>query len=176
MEHNFSNRINEIIKLSRSEAVRLSHNYIDVEHLLLAIIKQGDGMAVKILKNLDVDIITLNENIEDSLPSPDGTIPNVNIPFTKYTEQALQRSSVEAKLYRSPIIGSEHLLLAISSDNKTIASQILASMGANYTTIQQELKEILGGKKTSHDNFQLAEDTNFNLNNNTSNQTPSSKK
>jgi ATP-dependent Clp protease ATP-binding subunit ClpC len=146
MDRNFSNRINEIIKLSRNEAIRLEHNFIDVGHLLLAIIKQGEGLAVKILKDLDVDISTLVERIEEGMPPTETDTPPINIPFTKLAEKVLQRSNVESKAFRSAVIGSEHLLLAIAGESATLASQILASMGATYGAIQKELHEILGGK------------------------------
>ena len=86
MEGNFSDRVSNVIRLSREEALRLGHDYIGTEHLLLGIIREGDGMAVKILRNLGVDLFKLKKSIEDSLRATSGTLTIGNIPLTKNAE------------------------------------------------------------------------------------------
>jgi ATP-dependent Clp protease ATP-binding subunit ClpC len=74
MEGNFSNRVQEVIRLSREEALRLGHDYIGTEHLLLGIIREGEGLAVKILRNLGCDLYKLKKAIEDTVRTPGGTL------------------------------------------------------------------------------------------------------
>jgi ATP-dependent Clp protease ATP-binding subunit ClpA len=87
MELSFSNRVNEVIKLSREEAIRLGHDYIGTEHILLGMILDGDGIAVKILKNLNIDVLKLKKEIEETIRPANVTNTTVsNIPLTKHAE------------------------------------------------------------------------------------------
>jgi ATP-dependent Clp protease ATP-binding subunit ClpC len=83
MEGNFSNRVQDVIRLSRDEALRLGHDYIGTEHLLLGVIREGEGIAVKILRNLGVDLYKLKKTIEDTVRAAGGTLTIGNIPLTK---------------------------------------------------------------------------------------------
>lgn len=150
MEGNFSNRVNDVIRLSREEALRLGHDYIGTEHLLLGIIREGEGVAVKVLKNLSVDMIQLKKSIEDTL-SPSGTTLSVgNIPLTKSAEKVLKITYLEAKLYKSDIIGTEHLLLSLLRDEENIAAQILSQYNVKYDAVKHEMDNIISGKPSSH--------------------------
>ena len=146
MYSNFSNRVNDIIKISREEAIRLGHDFISVEHLMLAIIQKGDSMANKILNNLDVDSFQLKQQLENSMLAEGSNIAFGNIPLTKQTEKILRVSILEAKLYKAEVIGTEHLLLSIAREEVTVASQLLAEQGATYQAIHKELDDILSGK------------------------------
>jgi ATP-dependent Clp protease ATP-binding subunit ClpC len=83
MEGNFSNRVQDVIRLSREEALRLGHDYIGTEHLLLGIIREGEGIAVKILRNMGCDLYKLKKAIEDTVRTSGGTLTIGNIPLTK---------------------------------------------------------------------------------------------
>lgn len=146
MEGNFSNRVNEVIKLSREEALRLGHDYIGTEHLLLGIIREGDGLAVKILKNMGADLYQLKKNIEETVKPSGSTITVGNIPLTKQAEKVLKITYLEAKLYKSDIIGTEHLLLSLLRDEENIAAQILGQFSINYDSARRELDNIISGK------------------------------
>ena len=144
---NFSHRVNDIIRISREEAIRLGHDFISVEHLVLAIIRKGDSMANKILNNLDVDCEQLKIQFENSMLSVGSNIAfSGNIPLTKQVENILRISILEAKLYKSEVIGTEHLLLAIAKDPTSYAAQLLEEQGASYGEIHKELDDILSGK------------------------------
>lgn len=145
MEGNFSNRVNEVIRLSREEAIRLGHDYIGTEHLLLGIIREGEGVAVKILKNLGVDLLKLKKLIEDSVRSTSSTLTIGNIPLTKQAEKVLKITYLEAKLYKSDIIGTEHLLLSLMRDEENIAAQLLIQFSVNYDSVRRELDNYLSG-------------------------------
>ena len=149
MANNFSNRVNDVIRLSREEALRLGHDYIGTEHLLLGIIREGEGIAVKILRNLGGDLFRIKKAIEETVRSTGGTPTIGNIPLTKQAERVLKITGLEATMYKSDIIGTEHLLLALLRDDDNIASQILAQFTITYDSVKQELSQIHSGKSTS---------------------------
>jgi ATP-dependent Clp protease ATP-binding subunit ClpC len=149
MEGNFSNRVQDVIRLSREEALRLGHDYIGTEHLLLGVIKEGEGIAVKILRNLGVDLYKLKKAIEDTVRTSGGTLTIGNIPLTKQAEKVLKITYLEAKLYKSDVIGTEHLLLSLLRDDDNIAAQILHQFNIHYDVVRAELDNIISGKPSS---------------------------
>jgi ATP-dependent Clp protease ATP-binding subunit ClpC len=149
MDGNFSNRVQEVIRLSREEALRLGHDYIGTEHLLLGLIREGEGIAVKILRNLGVDLFRLKKAIEDTVRTTSGTLTIGNIPLTKQAEKVLKITYLEAKLYKSDVIGTEHLLLSLLRDEDNIAAQVLAQFGVTYDAARKELDAITSGKSSA---------------------------
>ncbi len=148
MEGNFSERVQEVIRLSREEALRLGHDYIGTEHLLLGIIREGQGVAVKILRNLDVDLVKLKKAIEDTVRTSGGTLTIGNIPLTKQAEKVLKITQIESKIYKSDVIGTEHILLSLLRDEDNIATQILHQFNVNYDNSRAELNSILSSKSS----------------------------
>lgn len=149
MEGNFSNRVRDVISYSREEAIRLGHDYIGTEHLLLGIIREGEGIAVKILRNLGADLQKLKKAIEDTVRSTGGALTVGNIPLTKQAEKVLKITYLEAKLYKSDVIGTEHLLLSLLRDDENIAAQILQQgFSVTYDAVRSELDSIISGKAT----------------------------
>src|SRR5512143_237874 len=149
MEGNFSNRVQDVIRLSREEALRLGHDYIGTEHLLLGILREGEGIAVKILRNLNVDLYKLKKTIEDTVRSSGMTMTIGNIPLTKQAEKVLKITYLEAKLYKSDVIGTEHLLLSLLRDDDNIAAQILHQFNVHYDVVRNELDNIISGKPST---------------------------
>jgi ATP-dependent Clp protease ATP-binding subunit ClpC len=149
MEGNFSNRVQDVIRLSREEALRLGHDYIGTEHLLLGVIREGEGIAVKILRNLGVDLYKLKKGIEDTVRTSGGTLTIGNIPLTKQAEKVLKITYLEAKLYKSDVIGTEHLLLSLLRDDDNIAAQILHQFHVHYDVVRNELDNIISGKPSA---------------------------
>ena len=140
MEAKFSPRVKDVISYSREEALRLGHDYIGTEHLLLGLIREGDGMAIKVLKALGVDTVRLRRSIEDAVKGTSGTTVNLgNIPLTKQAEKVLKITYLEAKIFKSDVIGTEHLLLSILRDDDNIASQILLQYNVNYDVFKAEV-------------------------------------
>jgi ATP-dependent Clp protease ATP-binding subunit ClpC len=157
MEGNFSNRVQDVIRLSREEALRLGHDYIGTEHLLLGVIREGEGIAVKILRNLGVDLFKLKKAIEDTVRTSGGTLTIGNIPLTKQAEKVLKITYLEAKLYKSDVIGTEHLLLSLLRDDDNIAAQLLHQFNVHYDAVRNELDNIISGKPSSPPTVQTAE-------------------
>ena len=116
MEAKFSNRVKEVISLSREEALRLGHDYIGTEHLLLGVIKK-----------LGISLEDLRASVEHNTKNTTSSnLKNVtNIPLTRQTEKVLKITYLEAKIFKSKLIGTEHLLLSILRDEDNIATQIL---------------------------------------------------
>jgi len=133
MDNKFSQRIKDVMEYSREEALRLRHDHIGVEHLLLGMIRDGDGMAVRILKNAGKDIDSIRKSIEKTVHgSSMSRTPIGYIPLTKQAEKVLKITRLEAKSFKSGVIGTEHILLSILRDEENIASQVLAQYGINY--------------------------------------------
>ncbi|MCF8396418.1 MAG: ATP-dependent Clp protease ATP-binding subunit, partial [Melioribacteraceae bacterium] len=149
MDGNFSERVQEVIRLSREEALRLGHDYIGTEHLLLGIIREGQGVAVKILRNLDVDLVKLKKAIEDTVRASGGTLTIGNIPLTKQAEKVLKITQIESKIYKSDVIGTEHILLSLLRDEDNIATQIMHQFNVTYESARAELNSILSSKGPS---------------------------
>lgn len=142
MEAKFSNRVKEVISLSREEALRLGHDYIGTEHLLLGMIREGEGVAVGVLKKLGVPLDELRAEIEKiSKGTATHEIKNLaNIPLTKASEKVLKITYLEAKIFKAQLIGTEHLLLSILRDADNLATQILNKFDVNYETVKEMLE------------------------------------
>jgi ATP-dependent Clp protease ATP-binding subunit ClpC len=142
MEAKFSNRVKEVISLSREEALRLGHDYIGTEHLLLGMIREGEGVAVNLLKKLGVSLEELRSAIEQATKgTAAGNVKNLaNIPLTRQSEKVLKITYLEAKIFKSQLIGTEHLLLSILRDEDNIATQILEKFEVNYDVVKELLE------------------------------------
>ncbi|MFT5844709.1 MAG: ATP-dependent Clp protease ATP-binding subunit ClpC, partial [Saprospiraceae bacterium] len=149
MDAKFSKKVRSVITNSREEAVRLNHGYIGVEHLLLGIILENDCMAVKILESLDVDIKKLRNLIELSTKSstPSVTGNKNTIPLVKQAEKILKITYLEARLFKSAIIGTEHLLLSILKDQDNVATKSLAQFQIDYDLAKDEFESIIANDK-----------------------------
>ena len=149
MEAKFSPRVKDVITFSREEALRLGHDYIGTEHLLLGLIREGEGMAIKILKSLGINLTELRKSVENSVKGSSTSANNLsNIPLTKQAEKALKITYLEAKVFKSDVIGTEHLLLSILKDEDNIATQILNQYGITYEIVKEELDIIKSNFKS----------------------------
>ena len=141
MDAKFSPRVKEVISYSREEALRLGHDYIGVEHLLLGIIREGEGVAMKMITSSGISSKDLRKKLESKLDS--GQLSEIknsgNIPLLKQAEKVLKITYLEAKLFKSNMIGTEHLLLSILKEDNNIASSILKEYNLNYESVKEEL-------------------------------------
>ncbi len=161
MEAKFSPRVKEVIQFSREEAIRLGHDYIGTEHLLLGIIREGEGTALTTLKALEIDVIRLKKTIEDTIKGTATGVSNLgNIPLTKQAEKALKITYLEAKIFKTETIGTEHLLLSILRDEDNIASQVLSQYGINYDFFKQTLMDGGSSIKPKNNPMNAFEDEN----------------
>ncbi|NNG27879.1 MAG: ATP-dependent Clp protease ATP-binding subunit, partial [Ignavibacteriaceae bacterium] len=156
MDGNFSDRLQDVIRLSREEALRLGHDYIGTEHLLLGIIREGQGVGVRLLRNLDCDLMKLKKAIEDTVRTSGGTLTIGNIPLTKQAEKVLKITQIESKIYKADVIGTEHLLLSLLRDEDNIATQILHQFNITYDTARSELNAMLSSRTSKDPSAKLS--------------------
>ncbi|HEX9652039.1 MAG TPA: ATP-dependent Clp protease ATP-binding subunit [Cyclobacteriaceae bacterium] len=142
MEAKFSNRVKEVISLSREEALRLGHDYIGTEHLLMGMIREGEGVAISLLKKLGVSLDELRLAVEQATKgTASHNVKNLaNIPLTRQSEKVLKITYLEAKIFKSQLIGTEHLLLSILRDEDNIATQILEKFEVTYDVVKELLE------------------------------------
>jgi len=141
MDNNFSAQVKEIISYSREEALRLGNDFIGTEHLLLGLIRDGENTAIKILKQLNVDLYELRKEVELAVRDKTGkNIANINsLPLTKQAEKVIRVTVLEAKALKSPLVETEHLMLSILKNKENIATQILNQYDVDYDLFKTEL-------------------------------------
>ncbi len=146
MDAKFSQRVKDVINFSREEALRLGHDYIGTEHLLLGIIREGEGTAIRILNTLGIEMPDLRKDIENATRSGANFKKThlVNIPLIKQAEKALKITYLEAKVFKSPTIGTEHVLLAILKDEDNVVTRTLKNLGVDYQLVREELEVMMG--------------------------------
>jgi ATP-dependent Clp protease ATP-binding subunit ClpC len=146
MEAKFSQRVKDVLTYSREEAIRLGNDYIGIEHLFLGIVREGEGMAIKILLLLGVNLSDMRRNIEKAVKNTEEKEHITdNIPLVKQAERALKITYLEAKVFKSEMIGTEHLLLAILKDDANLVTKTLAKVGVAYADVRSELRNLISG-------------------------------
>ena len=147
MDDNFSSRVKDVITYSKEEAIRLGHDFIGTEHLLLGILRDGGGKAIKILSTLDIDLDFLRKKIE--ILSPPNPIMNYeenlrkNLHLTRQAERALKTTFLEAKLFQGNSINTAHLLLCILRNENDPTTKLLEKLNLNYEVVKDQFKEII---------------------------------
>jgi len=142
MEAKFSKRIKEIIALSREEAIRLEHDYIGTEHLILGIFRDGENVALQLLEELQMPFEEVRQILERSTrnTASQGIRNLSNIPLTRQSEKILKITYLEAKALKAETVDSEHLLLSILRDNNNLAAQVMEKFDINYERVKKLLE------------------------------------
>ncbi len=147
MDDNFSPRVKDVISFSKEEALRLGHDYIGTEHLMLGILRDGGGKAISILTAIDVDLDNLRKKVEILNPALlDNTrLENTkrNLHLTRQAERALKTTFLEAKLFQSDLIDTIHLLLCILRNENDPTTKLLEKLNVNYDLVKEEFKSML---------------------------------
>jgi ATP-dependent Clp protease ATP-binding subunit ClpC len=155
MDDNFSSRVKDVITYSKEEAIRLGHDFIGTEHLLLGILRDGGGKAIKILTSLEIDLDFLRKKIE--ILSPPNPIMNFeenlrkNLHLTRQAERALKTTFLEAKLFKGSSINTAHLLLCILRNENDPTTKLLEKLNLNYEIVKDQFKELIS---ESNDGFE----------------------
>ncbi len=150
MHDKFTDRVKRVMFLAREEAARLHHDYIGTEHLLLGIIREGEGLAATILTNLGLDLDMVRRTIESMVPASSGSVTIGEIPFTPRAKHVLELSVDEAKLLGHNYVGTEHLLLGLIREGEGIAARVLTEFGADKRRVREEALRLLGGTQRGH--------------------------
>ncbi|MCX6835657.1 MAG: AAA family ATPase, partial [candidate division Zixibacteria bacterium] len=149
MNEMFTEAARKAIEHARDEASRLKHDYIGTEHLLLGLIRLGEGHAVEVIANLGLELEDLKASIEEVVQPSGGTLTMGQLPLTARAKKTLEVSGQEARALKSKDIDTEHILLALLKDEEGVAAQVLATYEIDYKEAYEELKNILAGKPSS---------------------------
>ena len=134
MYERFTDRARKVMQLANQEAVHLGHEYIGTEHMLLGLVNEGSGVAANVLKNLNVNLAKIREEVEKIvMPGPD-MIAMGKLPQTPRAKQVLQYAMEEAKDLKHNYVGTEHLLLGLLREEEGVAAQVLMNVGVNLGT------------------------------------------
>ena len=144
MNYNFTDRVRKVLLLAREEANRLQHDYVGTEHILLGLIREGEGVAAAVLMNLNVDLDQIHEQVEESVKKGKATIALGELPYTSRAKKVLEFSMAEARELSHSYVGTEHLLLGLLREEKGIAAQVLNTLGVSMEETRGETQQILG--------------------------------
>ena len=144
MFERFTDRARRVVVLAQEEAKGLNHNYIGTEHILLGLIKEGDGIAAKALAELDISIDNVREQVQDMIGQGQQA-PTGHIPFTPRAKKVLELSLREALQLGHNYIGTEHILLGLIREGEGVAAQVLVKLGADLTRVRQTVIQLLSG-------------------------------
>lgn len=146
MQERFTERVRRVIALARQEAIRMHNDYIGTEHILLGLIKEGEGVAAAVLINLGINLDELRRAVENAINFGTKTLVLGEIPLNQEARSALNWAVDEARRMNHSYIGTEHILLGLIREERSIASQILQSLGVDLDIARQETIRILGGE------------------------------
>jgi len=144
MDDNFSPKVKDVIAYSKEEALRLGHDFIGTEHLMLGLLRKGDGKAIEILNSLDINLDHLRKKIEILSPanaSTDFSNEKKSLHLTRQAEKALKTTFLEAKLYQSDSVNTAHLLLCVLRNENDPTTKLLHNFGASYEDVKTVFKQ-----------------------------------
>src|SRR6187551_1131733 len=143
--YNFTERVRKVLAMAREEAARLHHEYVGTEHILLGLIREGEGVAATVLQNLSVELDEIQQKIEETVKkgkAAQATGPD--LPYTSRAKKVLELAMSEARELSHSYVGTEHLLLGLLREEKGIAAQVLTDAGVNLEAARAETLRILG--------------------------------
>ncbi len=145
--YNFTDRVRKVLQMAREEAARLHHEYVGTEHILLGLIREGEGVAAAVLSNLNVDLEEIQQKIEDSVKKGKAAAAaGPDLPYTSRAKKVLELAMSEARELNHSYVGTEHLLLGLLREEKGIAAQVLTDVGVNLEQARAETLRLLGSE------------------------------
>jgi ATP-dependent Clp protease ATP-binding subunit ClpC len=163
MDDNFSPRVKDVITYSKEEALRLGHDFIGTEHLMLGILRDGNGKAITILNNLSIDLEHLRKKVEVLSPAnPNVEISNEkkNLHLTRQAERALKTTFLEAKVFQSSSISTAHLLLCILRNENDPTTKLLHRLKIDYNVVKEQYLNMTPSEEDFNDNLPTNESYN----------------
>src|SRR5436309_14579173 len=145
MHDKFTERVRKVLFIAREEAARLQHDYIGTEHLLLGLIREGEGIAATVLNNLGLDLDAIRQAVESMDSSTSGTLTIGEIPFTPRAKRVLELAVDEARQLGHNYVGTEHLLLGLIREGEGVAARVLMELGVDRKKVREETLKLLGG-------------------------------
>jgi Clp amino terminal domain, pathogenicity island component/ClpX C4-type zinc finger len=141
----FTDRARRVLVLAQDEAHLLNHGFIGTEHILLGLIREGEGVAAKVLEQLDIQLEAVRERVEETIGLSTGA-PVGSPPFTPRAKKVLELGYREALQLGHQYIGTEHILLGIVREGEGVGAQVLVSLGADLALVRQTVIRILSGQ------------------------------
>ena len=148
MHDRFTDRVRRVIYFAREEANRLQHDYIGTEHLLLGIVREGEGIAAKVLSKLELDFEQIQQAVESMVKGSGPSLIVGEIPFTPRAKRVLELAIEEARLLGHNYVGTEHLLLGLIREGEGVAAQVLAELSVDRKRVREEVLRLLGPSAT----------------------------
>lgn len=145
MNDKFTERVRKVIYLARDEANRLQHDYIGTEHILLGIVREGEGIAARVLKKMGLSLEQIQKAIENIVRPTGGTLTLGEIPLTPRAKRILELSVEEARLLSHNYVGTEHLLLGLIREGEGVAARVLLELGVDRKKVRNEIMKLLQG-------------------------------
>src|SRR5580698_6427119 len=143
--YNFTERVRKVLAMAREEAARLHHEYVGTEHILLGLIREGEGVAAAVLTNLNVDLEEIQQKIEETVKKGKAAAAaGPDLPYTSRAKKVLELAMSEARELNHSYVGTEHLLLGLLREEKGIAAQVLTDAGVNLEAARTETLRLLG--------------------------------
>src|SRR5215211_475609 len=143
--YNFTDRVRKVLQMAREEAARLHHEYVGTEHILLGLIREGEGVAAAVLTNLNVDLEDIQQKIEETVKKGKAAAAaGPDLPYTSRAKKVLELAMTEARELNHSYVGTEHLLLGLLREEKGIAAQVLTDAGVNLEQSRAETLRLLG--------------------------------
>jgi ATP-dependent Clp protease ATP-binding subunit ClpC len=149
MNYNFTDRVRKVLAMAREEAIRLQHDYVGTEHILLGLIREGEGVAAAVLTNLTVDLEQVQERIEESVRRGKATIALGELPYTSRAKKVLEFAMAEARELNHSYVGTEHLLLGLLREEKGIAAEVLNQLGVTLEEARRQTLKLLGSEPSA---------------------------
>ncbi len=144
MNYNFTDRVRKVLAMAREEAVRLQHDYVGTEHILLGLIREGEGVAAAVLMNLNVDLDQIQERTEEQVRKGKAGATMGELPYTSRAKKVLEFAVAEARDLNHSYVGTEHLLLGLLREEKGVAAQVLESLGVTLEQAREQTLKLLG--------------------------------
>ncbi len=144
MNYNFTDRVRRVLATAREEAIRLQHDYVGTEHILLGLVRQGDGVAAEVLRNLAADFEELLRLVEEQVKPGSSTTPIGELPYTTRAKKVLEYAMAEARELNHSYVGTEHLLLGLLREEKGLAARVLGNMDIGLEEARAEMLKLLG--------------------------------
>ena len=144
--YNFTERVRKVLAMAREEAARLHHEYVGTEHILLGLIREGEGVAAAVLQNLSIDLDEIQQKIEEQVKKGKATqATGPDLPYTSRAKKVLELAMSEARELNHSYVGTEHLLLSLLREEKGVAAQVLSEAGLHLDAARAETLRLLGG-------------------------------
>ncbi len=144
MNYNFTDRVRKVLAMAREEAVRLQHDYVGTEHILLGLIREGEGVAAEVLRNLAADLDDLLRLVEENIRPGKATTPIGELPYTTRAKKVLEYAMAESRELNHSYVGTEHLLLGLLREERGLAAKVLGELGIGVNEARAEMLKLLG--------------------------------